>query len=245
LREYIFGLFCYRVYNYFMLTFLNIHMNYFILGLSLFIVSMGHAANPDSSLPPDVVKVTKDNNSNCVEYFNYKGAMYCSLMTIDTKPMDPSLLTYEKQNIEFDNRVWKAAWGEHKDTITTIEYLLAGQQINHWNELITSQFIPGLADVSAKEFANRVLANLKKSGVVYTAQIIDKQSKSLIFEFQVKQPQNLQQDELQKIVKGSDGIYVLHYAIKKVDMGEVNRKRWLQHLKNSSLKIQIDSKKVD
>lgn len=218
-----------------MLIFLKIHMNYLILGLSFLFISVGYAANPDS-LPANVVKVTKDNNSNCVEYFEYQGAMYCSLLTIDTKPMDPKLLTYEKQNIEFDKRVWEAVWGEHKDTITTIEYLPAGQQINHWHELITSQFIPGLADVSVKEFANRVFANLKKSGVVYTTHIVDRQKNSLIFEFQVKQPQNLQQDELQKIVKGSDGMYVLHYAIKQVDMGEVNRKKWLHHLKNSSLK---------
>ena len=212
------------------------HMNYLILCLSFFCASIGHAASSDSALPPDVVKVTKDNNANCVEYFNYKGAMYCSLMTIDPKPMDTKLLTYEKQHIEFDKRVWKAVWGEHKDTITTIAYLPAGQEINHWNELITSQFIPGLADVSAKEFANRVIANLKKSGVVYTTHIIEKENKLLIFEFQVQQPQNLQQDELQKIVKGNDGMYILHYAIKKVDMGEVNRKKWIQHLKDSTLK---------
>lgn len=211
-------------------------MNYLIVVLTFFLCSIGYTADTNSSLPAGVVKVTKENNPNCVEYYTYKGNMYCSLMTIDAKPMDPALLAFEKQNIQFDNRVWKAAWGEHKDTITTIEYLPVGQQINNWHELITSQFIPGLADVSAKEFANRFFENLKKSGVVYKAYKIEQQGNVVIFEFQVLQPKNLQQDELQKIVKGKDGMYVLHYAIKKVDMGEGSRNQWLQHLRNSTLK---------
>lgn len=157
-------------------------------------------------------------------------------MTIENKPMDPRLLSYEKQKIAFDNRVWKAAWGEHKDVITTIEYLPVGQNINHWNELITSQFIPGLNDVSAKEFANRILADLKKTGLVYKAHFIEKGPKEVIFEYQVKQPKNLQQNELQKVVKGPDGIYVLHYAVKQTDMGAANRQKGLTILKNSTLK---------
>lgn len=206
-----------------------------ILTVFLSAGSFAATANTDA-LPADLVKVTKENNPNCVEYFNYKGQMYCSLMTIADKPIDPLLLSHELQNVAFDNRAWKAAWGEHKETITTIEYIPAGQNINHWSELITTQFIPGLEEVSAKEFANRFFDDLKKSGVVYTTKIIEQQGKTVIFEFQVQQPKNLQQDELQKIVKGDKGIYVLHYTIKKEDMGEKNRQKWIQHLKNSTLK---------
>lgn len=211
-------------------------MDRLLLGVSSFLFyTLSLAASSDNSLPANMVKVTKENNPNCVEYYNYKGQMYCSLMTIDPKPIDPQLLTFEKQKIQFDSRSWKAVWGEHKDAITTIEYLPLGQNINQWKELITSQFIPGLADVSAKEFANRVLTELKQSGVVYTSHFIDKQANAVIFEFQVQQPKNLQQDELQKVVKGSDGIYVLHYAVKKEDMGAQHRAQWVERLKNSTL----------
>lgn len=211
-------------------------MHYLSSVFCLFFFTSSFAAPSKSDLPPEAVKVTKQNNPNCVEYFNYKGTMYCSLMTIDLKPMDKKLLVYEKQTIQFDHRAWKAVWGEHKDAITSIEYIPVGQHINHWNELITSQFIPGLPDVSAKEFANRFLSDLKKTKVVYTSKIIDKKNKSVIIEFQVKQPKNLQQDELQKIVKTDEGIYVLHYAIKKSDMGEKKRQIWIKHLQDSSLK---------
>lgn len=200
---------------------------------TLLFSSLSFAAPLEQSLPANVVKVTKENNPNCVEYYTYKGQMYCSLMTVDNKSMDPQLLSYEKQKIQFDGRAWKAVWGEHKEAITTIEYLPLGQDINHWKELVTSQFFPGLAEVSAKEFANRFLADLKKTGVLYKSHFIETKPELVIFEFQVQEPKNLQQDELQKIVKTPEGIYVLHYAIKKTNMTSANRKKWIIYLKQS------------
>ncbi len=213
-------------------------MNFLNLNISILLFYSFNvaAANMDAALPTNAVKVTKENSSNCVEYYTYKKQMYCSSMSINNQPIDPQLLSYEKQDIQFDNRVWKAVWGEHTKAITSIEYVPAGQNINHWNELITSQFIPGMEDVSAKEFANRFLADLKKSGLTYKSYFIDKQPKAVIIEFQIKQPKNLQQDEIQKIVKGSDGIYVVHYVIKQQSMSPKNRQKWSTHLKNSTLK---------
>ncbi len=188
------------------------------------------------TLPPHAMKVTNKDNPNCINYFTYKNELYCTSTFIKTNPIDPHLLAQERQHIVFDNRTWHAAWGEHKAHITSIEYVLAGQSINNWHELITSQFIPGLPSVSAKEFAQRLFADLKKSGLVYTARILEHSKNSVLLEFQVQQPQKLQQDELQKIVKGVDGFYVLHYAIKSADMGEENRKKWRTNLLNSSVK---------
>lgn len=211
-------------------------MNYLKNFLGLIICSSLQAASLGGDLPAGAVRVTKENNPNCAEYFNYKGDMYCSVMTVSSKPIDPQLLTYEKQEIHFDNRVWKAVWGEHKEAVTAIEYIPMGQNINHWKELLTSQFFPGLSEVSAKEFANQFLSDLKKTGVIYTSNIIANQPKLVILEFQIKQPKNLQQDELQKIVKTEEGMFVLHYAVKGSDMGEKNRKAWLKRLNASVLK---------
>ena len=40
-------------------------------------------------------------------------------------------------------------------------------------------------------------------------------------------------EQLQKIIKGKDGFYVLHYVIKRGDMGTDKRTQWLKNLKAS------------
>ena len=208
---------------------------YLILAMSF----SGFLWSESNKLPEHVVKVTLENNPKCIEYLRYHGDMYCSLVPLDKTSFDPQLMAYEQQNVHFDERPWKAAWGERKEYITSIEYIPIGQNINNWQELVTTQFIPGVADVSAKQFAQRFLADLKKSHVVYTFNILSEQKNIVIFEFQVHKPKNLQQDEIQKIVKGPKGLYILHYAIKKENMSSHNRSEWLNNLQQSTLKESV------
>lgn len=87
------------------------------------------------------------------------------------------------------------------------------------------------------QFGNQFLYNLNQSGVKYIVHVIEEKPELLIFEFKIQKPANLQQDEILKITKGKDGIYVLHYAIKKSDMTKENRDKWIKNLKNSFIKI--------
>lgn len=194
------------------------------------------AESVNSLLPSNVVKVTKENNPKCVEFVVYQGELYCSTVVMDKELIDPQVIQYEKQNAHFDNRPWKAAWGKKTDQILTVEYIPAGDDINNWNELITSQFIPSKESITPVQYMNLFKDNLRKSGVLYQFNVIEEQSNQIIYEFKVDNPKNLIQDEIQKVVKGQDGIYILHYATKKSDMGEADRKKWVDNLKNSTLK---------
>lgn len=212
-------------------------MNFLIrscIGLAL--ISSCYAESTSSSLPPNVVKVTKENNPDCIEYITYKNQMYCSLVALSKATVDPGIVNYETQNIQFDNRAWKAAWGQKNNAVSTVEYIPVGDNIDRWSELVTSQYLPGLVDVSAKEFKKRFIANLDKSGITYSVNTIDEQPNQIIFEFKVTVPVNLQQDEIQKIIKSKNGIYVLHYAMKKADMSKANRQKWVENLKKSTIK---------
>jgi len=158
-------------------------------------------------------------------------------MTLETKPTTADLLTREPQKIHFDERTWSVVWGEQKTNISSIEYLPLGQNVNHWHEMIASQFIPGLKNTSARDFASNFLNSLKRTGVIASSKILKIKGNTVFLEFQVQQPQNLQQDELQKIVKTAEGIYLLHYAIKKSDMGPDNRAKWLANLSHSTINM--------
>lgn len=191
----------------------------------------GYCLNPDA-----LIKVTKENNPKCVEFFILHNEMYCSTTATSTSVINPKITHYEKQKITFDVRPWQAAWGEKNERITTVEYVPAGDNIDQWRELVTSQFIPGIQNnVTLNEFMTSAIENLKKMGLSPIVHIIETTPESIIFEFQIHSPNNLQQDELQKITLGKDGMYVLHYAIKQADMDQANREKWVGILRSSSV----------
>ncbi|CEG58460.1 hypothetical protein [Legionella fallonii] len=206
--------------------------------VSLLVVANSFATPATSPLPANLIKVTNQNNPKCIEYVTYKGDMYCSLVVIDKTPVDPKILSFEKQIIVFDHRPWKAVWGKNTQELSTVEYLPVGDNIDDWKELVTSQFIPGLTTITPAQFGEHFIADLKKSGVNFTVNTLVNQPDLFIFEFKVDKPSNLQQDEIQKVVKGKNGMYLLHYVIKQANMSDDNRNKWLENLKKSTVKQQ-------
>lgn len=205
-----------------------------VLTFSLFYLPQSRGETID---PSTLIEVTADNDPSCVEYYNYKNTLYCSTTAQDTKPLDPALKDAEKLDITFDDRPWKLAWGKKDSRGTTIEYVPAGDNINNWNELVTSQFFPGMQDdIELQKYANGFIDELKASGYKPIVSFHEKTPERVIFEFRLEEPDNQIQDELQMVTKDDKGIYVLHYVIKKSDMGEENRNLWIENLKNSSIK---------
>ncbi|KTC78241.1 hypothetical protein [Legionella brunensis] len=181
-----------------------------------------------------LVKVTRDNNPKCVLYFYYKNDLYCITTTSNAEKPDPQIIGYEKQKIIFDDRAWRAAWGQKTDNIVTVEYVPGNDDIDNWRELITSQFAPGIQDkLTPLQFSEGIIDSLKKSGFKPEVSYFEKSPSRVIFEFRITEPKNMVQDELQMITKGKDGLYILHYVIKEADMGNACRNKWLQNLRNS------------
>lgn len=187
--------------------------------------------------PSTLVKVTPGNDPRCVEYYIYKDEIYCSTTAQSSQPVDPNIKQYEKLNIVFDDRPWKMAWGNKDETGMTVEYVPNGEDVEHWNELVTSQFFPGLQDkATLKEFAENFIQDLKDAGYDPLISFLQESEDQVIFEFRIEHPENQIQDELEMITKDNKGIYLLHYVIKKADMGQENRDKWFQNLKDSTIK---------
>ena len=94
--------------------------------------------------PASLEKVSGNTNPKCVEYYNYKGELYCSTSAQLPATVDPAVKDYETQIIRFDERPWYVAWGKKAPYITTVEYVPSGSSIDDWHELVTSQFAPGI-----------------------------------------------------------------------------------------------------
>jgi hypothetical protein len=110
-----------------------------------------------------LTKIDKNSNPHCVDYYYSEDGLFCNTKKPSNTPLiNPMLVTYEKQNIIFDKRLWQAAWGVQSDTITTVEYVPSGEDIDAWHELVTSQFFPGLQKMhTLKEFSDTIIDNLK------------------------------------------------------------------------------------
>lgn len=210
-------------------------MNY-LTHLSLCMLLTTQCSAQTLNVPPgNFIKITDKTNPKCVEYLIYKNELYCSQTASNKTPIDPKILSYEPHNIVFDDRAWKMAWGKNTQNAVTVEYVPQEEDIDNWQELVTSQFFPGI-DLRPDQFGDNEVNNLRQSGISFTVNTIENKPDMLIFEFKVTKPSAMQQDEIQKIVKGKKGIYVMHYAIKNADMGEAQRRQWVEYIKKSSIK---------
>ena len=187
--------------------------------------------------PPALVKVTPETKVSCVEFVSYKGEMYCTTKPTIQTPVDPKIKEYETQRIAFDDRPWQAAWGKNTPVIVTVEYVVLGDDINAWHELVTSQFMPGIQNkISPKQFAELSLDNIRQAGFKPMVTVYKDSPNQFLYEFRIETPSSQAQDELQLITRGANGFYSLHYVMKKADMGEENRKKWLDLLQKSQVK---------
>lgn len=201
--------------------------------LLLFLLSTALYAESDTS---DFIKVTPSTNAKCVEYYRYQDELYCTTTAKSKQGIDLSLKDKENLNIPFDERPWQMAWGKSTSEFTSIEYVPKGDDINNWNELVTSQFFPGLQNnISIKDFMNTTINHLNESGYQAITKVISETPNQVVFEFRIEAPQNQRQDELQMLTWDDKGIYLLHYVIKKSDMGQANRNKWVKILQASKI----------
>lgn len=206
-----------------------------VLSLSIFFCSIAFSEAPPS---PKFLEIKDAHQQNlpCIEYVTKNDKQYCTVEKAGYAQKQSSVFN-EKTNLFFDNRNWIASWGKDEPAITTVEYLIKGDNIDHWTELVTSQFLPGLQNrTTPKIFADSTMAHMKQSGLspLFTTHL--ETPKDFIFEFQISSPTSVIQDEIQRIFATDKGIYIIHYVIKKADMGEQERQNWIQLLKKATPK---------
>lgn len=142
----------------------------------------------------------------------------------------------------FDGRQWELGWSQNKNAAGTgqlvfDEYVLKGETVENWSELVTIQFFPGLnQQTNLDVFEGSLKNNIMNVCPAAVWDSFEQQKNERYWQFTVTnckgQPN---QSELVRAVKTNEGIHLFHYAIKKAPMPEDVRKTWLSNLK--SMKI--------
>lgn len=139
----------------------------------------------------------------------------------------------------FDNREWILGWSIEQDRTQTPpkgtvfqEYVLKGETVQNWSELVTIQFFPELQDkVSLENFEQSNKANMLKICSNVQWKTLSSNDKERVWEWSIKNcAGQSDQSEIARIIKTKEGIHVFHYAIKKSNFSDVDRKLWLNNL---------------
>ncbi|HPM42504.1 MAG TPA: hypothetical protein PLV52_01575 [Candidatus Omnitrophota bacterium] len=135
----------------------------------------------------------------------------------------------EKLQLKFDERSWHLGYNAQDESQGLREYVLKGETVENWGELITAQAFFGLQKkVNADAYASSMLMTLKKACPDLVWKSISKASDDILMEWEIKDcPGQPDQYEVDRIISGSEAVYVIHYATKRLPVSDEMRSKWL------------------
>jgi hypothetical protein len=159
----------------------------------------------------------------------------CATTQKNSNAIFSSQPTPERWNFNFDSRKWHlGSQGANKDS-TLREYVLEGQTVDNWQELVSSQS-------SAVRVKPRVMYDYFKSQISQDCPslqifIIEESMDNILFEWKHGGCQEFPaQDEIQRIVLTPNGTFVLHYAAKTPQLTSEVRDTWISIIKSATVR---------
>lgn len=140
----------------------------------------------------------------------------------------------ERWVFTFDSRPWQlghqAADGQH----AIREYVLQGETVNDWRELVTSLY--GEVNLTPKAFFQQLTQKMAEGCPSLTMSVIEETQDTIIFEWGHNGCHGYPaQHEIQRISQGKSGILTLSYT-KKGQLSTEDRETWLSILKIARIK---------
>ena len=111
-----------------------------------------------------------------------------------------------------------------------------GQTVQNWRELITLQFYPNFKKTPPKEFMNHFLAHLHKNEPAVKSKYISSSFDNALAEWNISNSKRCpNQHGLDRVMKGPQGLHVIHYAIKTNNWSQTDRNKWLNILNKAKI----------
>jgi hypothetical protein len=144
-------------------------------------------------------------------------------------------VTVSSQTPQFDGRGWTV--GNHQQTAaqSLTEYVLPGQTVDTWQELVTSTVF--VQPVPIAPFVERIHTLMAKDCPSLEWNVIRQDERTAIFEFRDAGCGGFEaQHELDRVTIEPDGLYRLAYAAKtKAPLAAERREQWLALLTQNPL----------
>ena len=143
----------------------------------------------------------------------------------------------EQADLLFDHRNWVLDFIDEQDNAIMQEYVLDGETVDNWTELVTIQHFTNQPKTIAEfidEFKKMLSQSVSANALEF--KIIHESEDSIIYNFTIDgDPIQPNQTELGHIFKTKTGIGFIHFAEKKERMDVQKRKEWIELIKDRDL----------
>lgn len=164
--------------------------------------------------------------------------IFCAgLLVVAATMLAGPLCLAEQVALNFDGRKWEIGHSAESKDQGIREYVLKGETVDNWTELVTVQAFFGLQDkATPEEYMEGMMAELKKNCPGAIWDIVRKGDDDIVFIWQVKDsPGQEDQYEVDRIISGKNAMYILHYATKKLPVAPEKRDKWIKLLDSAKL----------
>ena len=143
----------------------------------------------------------------------------------------------EEVAFQFDEREWGLGYSDENKFEGIQEYVLLGETVRHWTELVTIQAFFGLQEkTTPAKYMEGMLARLKEVCPHAMVRSVRQGENDAMLEWEIKDcPGNENQYEIDRIMAGKKAIWFLHYATKKVPVPPERREKWMKLLNEAVL----------
>lgn len=133
----------------------------------------------------------------------------------------------------FDQRSWKLGWSQGKEGAVLEEYVLDGESVENWSELVTVQFFPGLqAKTNPDIFEASQRRNMALVCPAVQWESLHQAADERIWKWSITGcTGQVDQSEIARLKRTDEGFHVWHYAIKKAPIPPEQEKAWLENLR--------------
>lgn len=142
----------------------------------------------------------------------------------------PIHFEFQGEHIEIptDGRTWSEGFRNDTGSKGIIEYVLPGEKVDNWSELVTINYFQGLEQNGIIErFLGFTKDGLHKQCADVKWEDLGKKDDGAIYAWTAKNCKGWSdQSEIARVINGTKGLYVVHYATKKVPVPQEKRAAW-------------------
>ena len=143
----------------------------------------------------------------------------------------------EQVKLVFDDRQWEIAYEVEDQQQGMVEFVVKGEDVNAWTELVTLQAFFGLQETATPDgYMDGMGEGLRNICPDARTNLIRKGANDVVFGWEIAAcPGQEAQYEIDRVIAGAKALYVIHYATRKLPVASQTRDKWVALLSAAAL----------